>query len=163
MIFLCYAKSNILSTCSFSTCQYYLHTAQIYLLRLGNWHLCTNDETIKNLVLLLYITSTSLGVFWWGSSKWSRTCTENGRCLNSHGSLFLSYVESSLNFSRNQSWERELIRWGEKNHVCQSSSMNCWIWTIHELSERLKKSPYFALLDDLLIYFKLLVDNNGIF
>ena len=114
MIFLCYAKSNILSTCSFSTCQYYLHTAQIYLLRLGNWHLCTNDETIKNLVILLYMTSTCLGVFWWGSSKWSWTCTENSRCLNSHRSLFCFYVESSINFSRNQSWDRKLIRRGGK-------------------------------------------------
>ena len=34
---------------------------------------------------------------------------------------------------------------------------------IHELSEKCQKSPYFAILDDLLIYFKILVDNNGIF
>lgn len=34
---------------------------------------------------------------------------------------------------------------------------------IHELSEKRQKSPYFAILDDLLIYFKILVDNNGIF
>ena len=64
MIFLCYAKREILSMHSFSACQYYLRTAQIYLLRLGNWHLCINDEAIKNLVISLdLITSSFLGVF----------------------------------------------------------------------------------------------------